>query len=81
MGDDKTSTPGDSAVLASPSTVAITRREAANKAAQSAPQRKVTLQVAAARAAGGRRPMRHSIIFEVVKRLMNKRAQKIPSEK
>lgn len=59
---------------------AVTRREAASKATMAAAPRKVTLQVAAARAAGGRRPMRHSIIFEVVRKLMTKRSQKPPSK-
>lgn len=55
-----------------------TRHNAAVKAAATTPAKKVPLQIAAARAAGGRRPMRHSIVFEVIKKLINKRASKPP---
>lgn len=77
VGDDKPGEGGRPSMTASTSNTAVTRREAAAKAA---PQRKVTLQVAAARAAGGRRPMRHSILFEVIRRLMHSRARKVPSK-
>ena len=59
-----------------PSVAAMTRHNAAVKAA--APAKKLPVQIAAARAAGGRRPMRHSIVFEVIKKLINKRASKPP---
>lgn len=77
VGEDGTSVKGGgpSEMMGSP---AMTRREtAANKAAGGGGgNRKLPVQVSAARAAGGRRPMRHSIIFEVVKRLINKRLGK-----
>jgi chromatin modification-related protein VID21 len=82
QGEDKT-VDGNSSKPDTPdmyiSGATTTRHNAAVKAAAAAaPTKKLPVQIAAARAAGGRRPMRHSIVFEVIKKLINKRAAKPP---
>ena len=54
------------------------QRLQAQVAANPAANRKVSSQIASARAAGGRRNMRHAILFEVMKKSAGKRAAKIP---
>jgi len=82
QGEDK-STDGNSskpdAPDLHPSVAAMTRYSTAAKAAAAAsPAKKLPLQITTARNAGGRRPMRHSIVFEVIKKLISKRASKPP---